>query len=59
MFDCMLRYLAEQWWWLPIFVIVGMVVGFFAGGWWGVLIGFGFGVAAGVLNAFWNCSRGG
>ena len=57
MFDCMLRYLTEQWWWLPIFVIVFMVVGFFAGGWWGVLIGFGFGVAVGVLNAFWNCSR--
>ncbi len=41
MFNCMLRYLAKQWWWLPIFVIVGMVVGFFTGGWWGVLIGLG------------------
>lgn len=55
MFDCMLRYLASQWWWFAIFTIIAMIIGFFAGGWWGVAIGFGMGVAAAVGFAYNNC----
>ena len=57
MFDCMLRLLAAQWWWVAIWVIGCMIVGFLAGGWWGVLIGFGIGAATALLFAYINCSR--
>ena len=57
MFDCILRYLAAQWPWIAIWIIGCMIVGFFAGGWWGVAIGFGFGAAIAVAIAVWNCSR--
>jgi NhaP-type Na+/H+ or K+/H+ antiporter len=57
MFDCMLKYLASQWWWLAIITIIAMIIGWFAGGWLGVLIGFGFGVAVAVGFALSACQR--
>ncbi len=57
MFNCMMNYLSRTWWWVAIWVIIALVVGYLAGGYWGILIAFGMSVLIWLGIAYWNCSK--
>lgn len=57
MFNCMVNYLANNWGWGLLWLVIALVAGYLAGGWWGILFGFGIWVLACLAFAFWNCSR--
>ena len=57
MFDCMVNYLVKQWGAWLLWLIIALVAGYLAGGWWGILCGFGVWVLSALGFAAWNCSK--
>jgi len=57
MIDCMMNYLKAAWLGIVVWFIFALVIGFLAGGWWGILIAFGLAVFFTLLWVFMACQR--